>query len=121
MIEFMTQSTESILGITASGKLSRLDYRDVLAPRIESLAARFETLRVLFLMDESFQGWSIAAAWANTIFCLKHRRDFDRIAMVGAPKWEEWCVKAPATLLMNGELRTFRRNQLNHAWEWLRA
>ncbi|KUH83774.1 hypothetical protein AU186_15530 [Mycobacterium sp. GA-1999] len=121
MIEFLPQPTGDVVGIRVGGKLSRLDYRDVLAPRIESLLARFDTLRVLVFMDESFEGWSVAAAWGNTIFDLKHRQDFDKIAIVGAPRWEAWCVKIPATLLMKGDLRTFRRDQLDDAWEWLRA
>lgn len=121
MIEFMTESTGNILGIRASGKLSRACYRDVLAPRVQSLLQQFRTLRVLFLMDEAFAGWSPGAAWANTIFDLKHRRDFAKVAMVGAPTWEDWCVKTAATLLMAGELQTFRRDQLPQAWEWLRA
>ncbi|MBO0882877.1 MAG: STAS/SEC14 domain-containing protein, partial [Mycobacterium sp.] len=105
----------------ASSKLSESEYRDVLAPRIQSLLTHFRTLRVLFLMDDSFQGWSLGAAWANTVFDVKHRRDFDKIAMVGAPKWEDWCVKTAARVLMSGEMRTFPRDQLTQAWEWLQA
>jgi hypothetical protein len=41
--------------------------------------------------------------------------------MIGAPKWEEWCVKTAAALLMHGKVRTFRPDQLNQAWHWLRA
>ena len=117
----MPGSTGNLVGIRFTGKLSGSDYRDVLAPLVESSLTRFTSLRVLILMDGSFEGWSLSAAWANTIFDLKHRRNFDKVAMVGAPKWEEWCVKAPATLLMRGELRSFSRADLDHAWAWLRA
>ena len=27
--------------------------------------------------------------------------------MIGAPKWEEWCVKTAAPLLMHGQMRNF--------------
>ena len=121
MLDFMTEGDGNILGIRATGKLSDEDYQHVLAPRVQSLLEQFHTLRVLFLMDETFQGWSLKAAWANTIFDLKHRRDFEKIAMIGAPKWEEWCVKTAATLLMHGKMRTFRPDQLKQAWHWLRA
>jgi hypothetical protein len=121
VIEFLPDTTGNVVGISFRGKLYRGSYRDVLAPRIESLLERFASLRVLILIDESFRGWSVPAAWANTVFDVKHRRDFDKIAMVGAPTWEEWCVKAPATLLLRGELRTFPRSQLNQAWEWLHS
>jgi hypothetical protein len=121
VIEFMAESGGNVLGVRATGKLSRADYRDSLMPRTQSLLDRFPRLRVLFLMDEAFQGWSLGAAWTNTTFDVKHRRDFEKVAMVGAPKWEERCVRTAATFLMNGELRTFRHDQLAEAWQWLRA
>lgn len=120
MIEFLPNNTDNIVGIRFTGKLNRHSYRDVLAPSIDSLLQCHATLRVLILIDESFEGWSLPAAWANTIFDLKHRRDFDKIAMVGAPKWEEWCFKSPATWLMRGQLQTFPRHQLELARQWLR-
>lgn len=120
MIEIMGESTGDVLGVRAKGTLTRSDYDDVLAPQIGALLNQVPTLRVLFLIDETFEGWTVDAAWANTVFDLKHRRDFDKIAMVGAPTWEEWCVRAPAALLMKGELRTFRRPDLERAWAWLR-
>jgi len=121
VIEVMAQSAGNILGFRATGRLSQADYREVLEPCVRSLLERFETLKVLFLTDEPFDGWSPTAAWTNTMFDLKHRRDFDKVAVVGAPKWEEWCVKAAARLLMSGEMRTFRRDELARAWEWVRT
>lgn len=121
MIEFEATSETNILVIRARGKLTDSDYRERLAPRVQSLLDHSSRLRVMFVMDDDFEGWTLAAAWANTIFDLKHRRDFEKVAMVGAPKWEEWCVKGAASLLMNGQLATYRHDQLPEAWEWLRA
>jgi SpoIIAA-like len=121
MIDFMAESSGNLLGVLASDKLDTADYREVLVPRIELLLNEFCTINVLFLLDENFTGWSPGAAWANTVLDVKHRRDFDKVAIVGAPRWEEWCVKTAASLLMRGELRTYGRSQLTDAWEWLRA
>lgn len=121
MIEFMPEESDNIVGIRFTGKLRPADYQDVLKPHVESLLERNTTLRVLILIDESFAGWTLSAAWANTVFDLTHRRDFDKIAMVGAPKWEQWCVRTPARMLMRGELRTYPRDRLNQAREWLHA
>lgn len=52
-------------------------------------------------MDEDFQGWDLKAAWANTSLDLRYRREFEKIAVVGAPAWEEWCVRL-ASLFMKG-------------------
>jgi hypothetical protein len=121
MIEFLDEGPGDIVGIRAAGKLSDADYRDVLAPRVQLLLKQFRKLKALFVMDETFEGWSLRAAWANTVFDVKHRRDFEKIAIVGAPKWEDRCIKTAAKWLMTGELRTFRRDQLTQAREWLHA
>lgn len=120
MIGVMDESSGNVVGFRATGRLSRSDYQ-VLHRHVEDLLKRFASLNVLFLMAEAFEGWSLGAAWANTIFDLKHRRDFGKIAMVGCPRWEEWCVKLAAGRLMAGELRTFRRDELGQAWQWLRS
>ncbi|MGA5544942.1 STAS/SEC14 domain-containing protein [Mycobacterium sp. NPDC051198] len=121
MIELMPESADNVVGIRFVGKLSPSDYRDVLDRHIEALLQQFATLRVLILVDKSFDGWTLSAAWANTVFDLKHRGDFEKIAMVGAPRWEQWCVQKPASWLMRGELRTYPRDRLDEAWQWLHA
>lgn len=117
----MDEGAADIIGIRASGKLSRADYQEVLNPLVQSLRERFRTLKVLFVLAEGFEGWSLGAAWDNTVFDVKHRRDFEKVAVVGAPRWEEFCVKAAAPLVMKGALRTFRVDQLADARQWLRA
>lgn len=49
------------------------------------------------------------------------RKDFDKVAVVGAPRWEQWCVNAAAAVVMSGGLRTFDRERLDAAWQWVRA
>jgi hypothetical protein len=120
MIEFMEESEGDVLGVRARGTLTRGDYRQVLAPRLESLVQRFGSVRVLFLMDEPFQGWDLGGAWANTSMDVRHRKDLEKVAMVGAPTWEERCVKL-AGVLIAGEVRTFPAERLQDAWTWLRS
>jgi SpoIIAA-like len=89
----------------------------VLVPRIQLMLEQFRALKALFLMDETFEGRSLRAAWASAVFDVKHRRNFEKIAIVGAPKWEVWCIRAAARWLMTGELRTFRLDQFAQARE----
>lgn len=121
MLEVMRESDRDVLALRATGKLSTADYRDVLAPQVKMLLDRFCTLKVLFVMDEPFCGWSMGAAWANTVFDFKHRRDFAKIAIVGAPRWERWCVNLAAACVVSGKLRTYDRDRLLVAWQWVRA
>ena len=46
---------------------------------------------------------------------------FEKVAVVGAPRWEQWCVDVAAAFVMSGELRTFDRERLDAAWQWVRA
>jgi hypothetical protein len=120
MIEFMPESSGNVLGVRAGRKLTEEDYESRLLPRLEALIEHFGSVRVLFYMDETFRGWNLKAAWANTALDVRHRTDLERIAVVGAPVWEAWCLRL-AGLLMPGEIRTFRPDQLQQAWDWLRA
>ena len=120
MITVMPESEGNVLGVQASGLLTASDYRDVFIPKLEREIAAHGKLRVLFYMDEAFDGWDAAAAWANTKLDFRHAGDFDKIAMIGAPRWEEVCIEM-ASHLMRGEMRTFKPDQLDEAWQWVRG
>jgi hypothetical protein len=120
MLELMSESEGDVIAVRARRVLTKDDQQDFLIPHLESALTAVDRVRVLFLMDESFRGWDARAAWLNTRFDLRHRRHFDRVAIVGAPTWEKWCVK-PASLLIAGKLKTFTRDELSTAWTWLRG
>lgn len=120
MIEFMAESSGRVLGVKASGKLTDEDYTRVLIPRLESLFKEHGKLNVLFYMDETFEGWDLEAAWDDASYGLKHRADFDRLAVVGGPAWVEWCIKL-CGFLMKGETKVFPADQLDSAWAWVRG
>ena len=120
MLEVMKESEGNTIGFRATGKLTRKDYDEVLAPRLAALAQQFGSVRALVYMDDGFKGWDLPAAWANTKLDMHHRGDLAKVAIVGAPVWEEWCVRM-ASLLMKGELRTFRSGELQAAWDWIKG
>jgi len=118
MIAIMPESHDDLLAVRAIGRLNGEDYEQCLAPRLEALIRKFPKLRVLFFMDETFSGWDLKAAWDNTVLDFRHRADFERIAIVGAPIWEEWCVRL-ARVFIRAEFRTFPRDRLQEAIGWL--
>jgi hypothetical protein len=120
MLELMPASDSDIVAIGARGVLTEEDYQDVLIPQLEGALEAAERVRVLVLMDETFRGWNARAAWRNTCLDVRHRRDFDKVAIVGAPTWEQWCAKL-VNLLTAGEIKTFTRDELSTAWTWLRS
>ena len=119
MIEFMPESTGNVVGITATGTLTGADYEKVLIPRLEKLFADYTRLRILLYMDERFAGWDLSAAWDDAAFGLKHRANFEKIAVVGGPHWVAWCIQFTAFLIA-GQIRTFPADRLQDAWEWVK-
>ena len=85
MIEIMAESSGNIIGIKAIGTLTDADYQEMLIPNLEGLFAQYRKLRMLFYMGEEFAGWTVSAAWDDMNFGLKHRADFEKIAVVGGP------------------------------------
>jgi hypothetical protein len=75
---------------------------------------------VLVYIDANFVGWDLPAACANAKHDFRCRGDLEKAAIVGATIWEEWYVRL-ASLLMKGELRAFKTEQLADAWVWLKS
>jgi hypothetical protein len=121
MIEIMAESSGNIIGIRAIGTLTDADYKEMLMPRLERLFAQYRKLRVLFYMGEKeFAGWTVSAAWDDARLGLRYRSDFEKIAVVGGPRWVEWSSKF-ATFLITGEIRTFPADRVQDAWDWVKA
>ena len=45
--------------------------------------------------------------------------DFEKVAIVGAPRWVEVMIKLLAPI-MEGEARTFSGERLQEAWDWVK-
>jgi hypothetical protein len=117
MIEVMEESRGKVVGLHVTGKLVEADYGQIL-PKLEALFREHGKLGVLFYADEGFRGWDMAAAWEDASFGVRHMADFERLAVVGAPDWVNWCVKLSA-FLFKGEVRIFPREALEEAWGWV--
>ena len=120
MIEFMPESKGNVIGIRATGTLTDADYKKVLIPRLEQLLAEYSRLRVILYMDDQFSGWDLTAAWDDATFGLRHRADFEKIAVVGGPRWVALCITF-AAFLIAGMIRTFPSDRLQDAWDWVKA
>jgi len=118
MLELMPESRADILVLRASGHLTASDYEEMFIPLLEKLIKQYGHARVLLYLDEDFQGWEAEALWDDAAFGLRHRRDFEKIAVVGAPAWLEWGVRT-GNALLEGEARTFGPDDLSEALAWV--
>src|SRR5208337_1159153 len=112
VFQIMPESQGKILGLRASGKLTDQDYQVILIPRLEALIKKHGKVRLLCFMDEEFAGVEAWAIWDDAKFFLPHKDDFEKMAIVGGPKWIELIMKIFAPL-MKGEHKTFSAGQLS--------
>ena len=119
MLEILPESQENILGVKATGKLTSREFQEVLVPRLKAMIQEHGQVRVLFSLEEDFQGWDLEALQQEA-FGPQHRDDFQRIAVVGGSWWLSLQMKFVATLI-SGEVKNFSQAELPEAWTWIRG
>lgn len=119
MIETMKESQGNVVGFHVTGTLHERDYEELL-PKLEALFTEHGKLRLLFYADPEFKGWDLSAAWQDAGIGLRHRADFERMAIVGAPDWVNQCVRL-AKFLFKGEAQIFAADALEQAWAWVKG
>ncbi len=117
-IKVLPESKDNILILSVSGKLTDKDYKEVLIPHLESIIRKYGKARLLLDMGDKFYGWEAKALWDDAYFGLRHRNDFEKMGVIGAPKWFEWGLKI-ASLMIGGELKSFRPNERKLAFLWI--
>ena len=124
MIEVMPESEGKVLAVKATGKLTNDDYSDVLAPKMDEILSAHGSVRLLFYMDDEFEGWEGGAVWADAKLGVQHagtvlRGGFEKIALAGGPGWIGKGAEL-AGYLMRGEIKAFDQDELDEAWSWVR-
>ncbi|MCF3648764.1 STAS/SEC14 domain-containing protein [Synoicihabitans lomoniglobus] len=120
MIDQLPASAHDTLVVQASGILNAADYERDFIPAMERLMRIHGKISVVLYLDEQFDGWDLEAMWDDARFGLKHRHDFNRLAVVGAQIWFKWAIQLGSHFI-DGELRTFPGNQLEEAIAWAKA
>ncbi|MBT3878507.1 MAG: STAS/SEC14 domain-containing protein [Candidatus Scalindua sp.] len=119
MIEIMPETEGSTLAIKATDKLTTRDYEEVLIPKLDQLIRVFGKIKIVIYLADSFTGWKIGAAWDDAKFGLQHRNEFEKIALVGGPKWVEWSAKIGSHFI-SGQAKTYDTSEIQAAISWVK-
>ena len=118
MLEVLPGTHGSALLLKAVRRLSDADYKNVLIPRLEAIISQHGKARPLLDLS-GFFGWEAAALWDDARFGLAHSHDFERVAVVGGPRWIAWGMKLSG-LLMSGELKSSPPREREAAVYWIK-
>lgn len=119
MLHILAESQTYILGVKATGEFSQQEYQELLIPRLEAIIKEHGRARLLFFLDEDFQGFDLEALVSDP-FGHEHKNDFQKIAVVGGSWWLSLQMNL-ITPFMAGEVRNFSRSELPEAWTWIRG
>lgn len=113
----ITQITDGMVIVDAVGRLTRDDYAtfdDELDEAMEAAAPRLLLIRL-----RDFQGWEPQALWKEIELDFKHRKTFERIAVIGHSATAEWMTRLfkPFT---TADVRYFDEDEGEGAIGWLR-
>jgi hypothetical protein len=120
MIQILDESQGKILGVRLTGKVTDDDYEKIFIPELQKIISAYGNVSCLYYMDVGFEGWKAGALWEDAKFGLRHKKTFDKIAVVGGPDWARWAAKVGGHLV-SGELRTFPTEELEKAWAWIKS
>ena len=118
MIELVARDGNAVR-FRLSGKISDEDYEQVLIPTISGILDWHAKINVMMEFSEEYERYELGGMWEDTKFGLKHKDDFTRVGVVGAPRWMEWGVKI-GDKLMDGDLRTFPSDEAEAGWSWVK-
>ncbi|HLR31095.1 MAG TPA: STAS/SEC14 domain-containing protein [Fodinibius sp.] len=106
-----------ILALNVKGKLTKdalNDFVPILKKHIEETGDPH-----LMMILEDFQGWEDAATfWKDINLDAEYVGCFDRIAIVGEKKWQQWSTRLMDPLF-NEEIKYFSIGNADNAWNWI--
>lgn len=116
MMQITTSDDSNIIYTTSTGKLDRRDY-EKLIPLAEAKIARHGKVRWYFEMQD-FHGWNLDTFVKDLKFDFKHAHHFEKVAMVGDRKWEEWMAKLMKAFI-SADIRYFKVSDKQLADHWI--
>ncbi|MDF1800464.1 MAG: STAS/SEC14 domain-containing protein [Planctomycetota bacterium] len=109
-----------VVGLRATGEVTKLDYERVVLPLFDELRAEGDPIHLLFHFPDGFRSFSAGAAWEDTKLGLRHMRLLRRCAVVSDTTWLRTACSAMA-IVMPTRLRVFEEDDLDEALDWLAA
>lgn len=117
MSAHLEQSADRLLVLCVGGVLKKSEL-DAEQSEFARKFAGAGTVKLLVLL-ENFTGWERGEQWGDTDFFFKHRNDFEKIAVVGHPRWEAEVLAFTGAGLRKGPVKFFPDTDEAEARAWL--
>jgi hypothetical protein len=118
MFTFAThQEPANLISVDFESEMTAEDYFELI-PKLELQFKKHDKLRVLFDMSD-VGDVEIDAVWQDLKSDIKHREDYEKIALVGDKQWHHWGAQAFKPF-MKAEVEYFDEDNKEEAIEWVK-
>lgn len=109
------ENNQLFLFLEVIGKLTHEDY-EIITPMLESALEGVTQPKIRVLIDAfAMEGWEPRAAWDDLKLGLKHGGEFERVAILGKKRWQEFAAKIGSWFIA-GEIKHFEDEHQARAW-----
>ncbi len=116
MISLIEGLPDDIVGIVATGKVTRKDCVRVLVPAVQKTLRLHDKIRLYYEIGSRFPG----AAWDDLQVAIEPLPQWDRIAVVTDVGWIRHTVNA-LRFVIPGDIRVFATVRAREGREWIAA
>jgi hypothetical protein len=114
MIEIIKGLPDNVLGIVATGKVTKRDCSEILIPAVEKAREWHHKLRLYYEIRSRYPG----AAWEDLRLGIGQSPLWERVAIVTDVAWIKHTIQA-LRLLIPGDIRVFTTIQTPEGLAWI--
>ncbi len=118
MLKLLEGYPDNVLAIRGSGEITARDYSDVMVPAVENKLSEHKRVRLLYVLDDTFDGFTGAAAWEDAKVGMRHLAAFERVAVVSDADWVRTMVRGFG-FAMPGQVKVYALEDTDDAREWI--
>jgi hypothetical protein len=118
MLKKLDHLPAGVVGVEASGKVTREDYETVLLPLIDQSYEEGEKLRFLYHFGSAFKGFTPGATWEDFKIGRRVLNRIERCAIVSDVEWIRTTSRFFGAL-MPCPVRVFSNDQMAEAKAWV--
>jgi hypothetical protein len=118
MIRLMRNLPDNVLGVLVKEKITGEDYESVLIPAFEEKLKAHAKIRMLYHIENDFDGFAFDAMWKDAKLGLQHNSELERIALVSDHEMINSLMKFFGHLI-SSEIKIFKDTELDKAKGWI--
>ena len=120
MIEIMQGLPDNVIGINASGNVSKDDYQNVLIPALKEAIEKHDKIKIYYQFGENFIGMDFGAMWEDMWFGLGNINHWERIAVVTNVEWIKNSIGI-FRFIVPCPIKVFTNTESTAALSWINA